>query len=148
MPEKAISCVLLADRHHGLAEGIRGLLETAFESVFLVADGTSLLEGADRLQPDVAVVDLSLAQGMNLTWLQAMKSRRAGLKVIVLSVHDEPNVRRATLEAGADAFVLKRNISTELLAAVDTVRGRPEPVVGPGASADAHANANGKGAKR
>ena len=101
---------------------------------------------------------------MSLTWLQAMKSRRAGLKVIVLSVHDEPNVRRATLEAGADAFVLKRNISTELLAAVDAVRSSPEPVAGeepggpaallgapcaePGASADAHANANGKGAKR
>ena len=63
MPGKAFSCVLLADRHHGLAEGVRGLLETAFESVFMVADGTSLLEGVDRLEPDVAIVDLSLARG-------------------------------------------------------------------------------------
>ena len=91
-----MSCVLLADRHHGLSEGVRGLLETAFGTVVMVADETSLIEGAG---PD--------------------------LKVIVLSVHDEQSVRRAAMEAGADAFVLKRAISTDLLLAVDAVRRGP-----------------------
>jgi len=60
--------------------------------------------------------------------------------VIVLSVHDEPNIRRAVLDAGADAFVLKRAIVTDLLPAVDRLReemdaaatgngGPPDPVV-------------------
>jgi DNA-binding NarL/FixJ family response regulator len=120
--EQALSCVLLADRHHDLTEGMRGLLETAFGSVVMVADETSLLEGAGRLQPDVAVVDLSLARDRSLGWLQALRSRCPGLKVIVLSVHDEPNVRRAALEAGADVFVLKRAIATDLLPAVDRLR--------------------------
>lgn len=123
MPEKGLSCVLLADRHHALAEGVRGLLETAFGSVVMVAEETSLLEGAARLQPDVAVVDLSLAQGRSLGWLRALKERCPDLKVIVLSVHDEPTVRQAALEAGADEFVLKRAIVTDLLPAVDRVRG-------------------------
>ena len=122
MLEKALSCVLLADRHHGLAEGVRGLLETVFGTVVMVADETSLLEGAGRLRPDVAVVDSSLAQEGSLGWLQALKIRCPGLKVIVLSVHDEPNVRRAVLEAGADAFVLKRAIVTDLLPAIDRLR--------------------------
>jgi two-component system secretion response regulator SsrB len=122
MPETALSCVLLADRHHGLTEGVRGLLESAFGTVVMVADEPSLLDGASRLRPDVAVVDLSLAQDRSLDWLQALRSRCPGLKVIVLSVHDEPNVRRAVLEAGADAFVLKRSIVTDLLPAVDLVR--------------------------
>jgi two-component system secretion response regulator SsrB len=122
MPETALSCVLLADRHHGLTEGVRGLLETAFGTVVMVADEPSLLDGASRLRPDVAVVDLSLAQDRSLGWLQVLRSRCPGLKVIVLSVHDEPNVRRAVLEAGADAFVLKRSIVTDLLPAVDLVR--------------------------
>jgi DNA-binding NarL/FixJ family response regulator len=122
MMEQALSCVLLADRHHGLTEGIRGLLETTFGTVVMVADETSLLEGAGRLKPDVAVVDLSLARDRSLGWLKALKSRCPGLKVIVLSVHDEPNVRRAALEAGADAFVLKRAIVTDLLPAVDRLR--------------------------
>ncbi len=122
MPEIALSCVLLADRHHGLTEGVRGLLETAFGTVVMVADESSLLDGASRLRPDVAVVDLSLAQDRSLGWLQDLRNRCPGLKVIVLSVHDEPNVRRAALAAGADAFVLKRSIVTDLLPAVDLVR--------------------------
>jgi len=127
MSEKALSCVLLADRHHGLTEGVRGLLETAFRTVVMVADEASLLEGAGRLRPDVAVVDLSLARDSGLGWLRALRDRCPGLKVIVLSVHDEPNVRRATLEAGADAFVLKRAIVTDLLPAVDRLREGTDP---------------------
>ena len=41
--------------------------------------------------------------------------------MIVLSVHDEPSVRRAAVEAGADAFVLKRAIATDLLTAIETL---------------------------
>ena len=124
-PKSSLSCVLLADRHHGLTEGVRGLLATAFGTVVMVADETSLIDGADRLQPDMAVVDLSLAQGSGLGWLQTLRQRSPDLKVIVLSVHDEQSVRRAAMEAGADAFVLKRAIATDLLRAVDAVRGGP-----------------------
>ena len=123
MIKEPVSCVLLADRHHGLTEGMRGLLETAFGSVVMVADEASMIEGAARLQPDVAVVDLSLARDRGLGWLRTVRERCPGLKVIVLSVHDEESVRRATLDAGADAFVLKRAIATDLLPAVELVRG-------------------------
>ena len=125
MPEKHLSCVLLADRHQGLTEGVRGLLETAFGAVVMVADEASLLESASRLQPDVAVVDLSLAQNSGLDWLRAVRQRCPELKVIVLSLHDEQSVRRAAIEAGADAFVLKRAIVTDLLPAVELVTGAP-----------------------
>ncbi len=128
MSERPPSCVLLADRHHGLTEGVRGLLETAFGTVVMVADEASLLEGASRLQPDVAVVDLSLAGDHGLGWLRTMRRRCPGLKVIVVSVHDEETVRLAALEAGADAFVLKRAIATDLLPAVALVsEGRDDP---------------------
>ncbi|MFA6957291.1 MAG: response regulator transcription factor [Thermoanaerobaculia bacterium] len=124
MSDKPLSCVLLADRHHGLTEGIRGLLETAFETVVMVADEKSLLEGANRLHPEVAVVDLSLARDSGLDWLRTLRAQCPALRVIVLSVHDEETVRRAALDAGADAFVLKRSLATDLLSAVDRVRGR------------------------
>ena len=128
MIESAVSCVLLADRHHGLAEGVRGLLESAFGSVVMVADEASLIEGATRLQPDVAVVDLSLARGRGLGWLRTIRERCPGLKVVVISVHDEESVRRATMDAGADAYVLKRAIATDLLPAVASVRGSRGPI--------------------
>jgi DNA-binding NarL/FixJ family response regulator len=122
IPGTPLSCVLLADRHHGLTEGVRGLLETSFGTVVMVADELSLLEAAIRLQPEVAVVDLSLSRNGSLDWLQALRLRCPELKVVVLSVHDEQSVRRAVIEAGADAFVLKRAIASDLLAAVDAVR--------------------------
>ena len=131
MVERPFSCVLLADRHHGLTEGVRGLLETAFTTVVMVADEASLLEGAARMQPDVVVVDLSLSRSSGLDWLKELKRRSPGLKIVVLSVHDESSVRRAALDAGADAFVLKRAIGMDLLAAVDQVRGVSGPEAGP-----------------
>jgi two-component system secretion response regulator SsrB len=122
MPDTHPSCVLLADRHHGLTEGVRGLLAVSFKTVVMVADEASLLEGADRLRPDVAVVDISLAKDSGLGWLRELRQRCPEVKVIVLSVHDEQSVRRAAIDAGADAFVLKRALATDLLDAVDRVR--------------------------
>jgi DNA-binding NarL/FixJ family response regulator len=117
-----LSCVLLADRHHHLSEGVRGLLESAFGTVMMVADEASLLEGAKRLQPDMAVVDLSLARHGDLNWLRAVRERCPDIKIIALSVHDEDSVCQAAMDAGADAFVVKRNIATDLLPAIARLR--------------------------
>jgi DNA-binding NarL/FixJ family response regulator len=122
------SCVLLADRHHGLVEGVRGLLETAFGTVVMVADKESLQDVAFRLQPDLAVVDVSLARDGGLDWLRAVRARCPGLQVIALGVHDEESVRRAALNAGADDYLVKRAIATDLLPAVERARARKQGV--------------------
>jgi DNA-binding NarL/FixJ family response regulator len=121
MRETTQNCVLLADRHQDLVEGVRGLLETAFDTVVMVADEPSLLEGVSRLRPDVAVVDVSLAKDSSLGWLREVRRRSPRLKVVVLSVHDEDSVHDAALRAGADAVVLKRAIATDLLATIARV---------------------------
>ena len=115
------NCVLLADRHHTLAEGVRDLLAAEFPSVFTVGDEASLLEGADRLKPRVVVIDLKFAQGDLAAVLAEIVRRSPDAKIIVLTVHDEPSVARAALRAGAHGVVLKRTISTDLLQAVDEV---------------------------
>src|SRR5262245_42923908 len=133
MSDESLNCVLLADRHHGLTEGIHGLLESTFDAVVMVADEVSLFESAERIRPTVAVVDLSLVRGENLLWLPRLRARCAEMKLILLSIYDQPSVCRSALEAGADAFVLKRCIATDLLAAIDAVQaGRPYS--SPGAS--------------
>jgi len=115
------SCVLLADQHHGLRDSVRGLLETEFETVFMVANEASLLEGAERLQPPVVVLDLSLSAGNLRSLLGRIGTRAPNAKVLLLSVHDEPTVAESALAAGADAVVLKRCLATDLLPAVDAV---------------------------
>jgi two-component system secretion response regulator SsrB len=117
-----LSCVLLADRHRDLAEGVRGLLETSFAAVVMVADEASLLETLSRLRPDVVVADLSLGRGCGLGWLREVRQRCPEVGLIILSVHDEESVRRAAMEAGADAFVLRQAIATDLLDAVADAR--------------------------
>ena len=116
-----VNCVLLADRHHGLNEAVRGLLESAFEAVVMVADEASLFESAKRLQPTLAVVEISLVHDDGFRWLQRLRKSCPDLKLILLSVHDEPSVCRAAMEAGAHGFVLKRHLATELLPAIDAV---------------------------
>jgi DNA-binding NarL/FixJ family response regulator len=115
------SCVLLADRHHGLRDSVRGLLETEFETVFMVADEASLVEGAGRLRPTVVVLDLSLSAGDLGGLLGRIAERSPGSKVLMLTVHDEPSVADAALRAGANAVVLKRSLATDLMPAVDAL---------------------------
>lgn len=125
MSADILKCVLLADRHHGLTEGVRGLLATLFQAVVMVADETSLVESAGRLQPNLAVVDLSLARGQSLRWLPQLRASCPQLKLILLSVHDEPSALRAAIEAGADAVVVKRDLATDLLPTVERILTEP-----------------------
>jgi two-component system secretion response regulator SsrB len=121
MSKDRIHYALLANRHDGLTEGVRGLLETTFDVVLMVADEISLFESVTRLPVDLAVVDFSLTRGEGIGLVRRLRARCLIMKLIVVSVHDEPSVSRSALEAGADGFVLKRAIATDLLPAVDAV---------------------------
>ena len=129
------NCVLLANRHHRLSEGVRGLLNTVFSRVFMVADQDSLMEGAQRLSPALVVVDVSLAQGDIADLLRSIRDRAPATKILVLSVHDEPTVVEAALAAGADGLVLKRAIANDLLPAVDALLASRR-YISPGAGKD------------
>lgn len=113
--------VLLADSHANMLGGIRSLLETVFAVVVMVADEPSLLDVIERFQPDLVIVDLSLPvrEGTNIA--RRLNGRYPGLRLIVLSVHDEPAVVRQMLDIGVTGFVLKRTAATDLLAAVEVV---------------------------
>jgi len=131
MNTEAIKCVLLADRHHGLSEGIRGLLESEFEAVVMVADETSLIESAVKLTPRIVVADLALAQGESFGWLRRLLTRCPDSRVIVISAHDESTVMQAAFAAGALGFVPKREIATKLLPTIDAVlAGQRHPAGG------------------
>jgi len=122
MTHQKSSCVLLADRHHGLRDSVRGLLEMEFETVFMVADEASVVEGAGRLKPTIVVLDLSLAGGDLRALLARLAERSPGSKVLMLTVHDGATVAKAALNAGAQAVVLKSKLATDLLPAVDALR--------------------------
>jgi DNA-binding NarL/FixJ family response regulator len=122
MRQQGIRSVLLADRHQRLSEGIRGLLETSFDVVVMVADELSLLTAIRRLMVDLVVMDVSLSPSSDgLALIRRLRQAFPGTRLIVLSVHDERAVCDAVLAAGADGFVVKRSIVSDLLPAVDRV---------------------------
>jgi two-component system secretion response regulator SsrB len=103
--------------------GVHALLGELFEAVLMVADERSLVAAIAIFKPELVVVDLSLpgAEGANVA--RRLISRFPDLRIVVLSVHDEPTVAGQFLDAGAGAFVLKRTAATDLLPAVREVLG-------------------------
>ena len=111
--------VILADSHQNMLEGLRGLLETMFEAIVMVADKNSLFDAAEKLKPDLAVVDLSLPSTGEINIVSTIRRRFPDLKIIILSVHDEPTVVNEVMAAGAAGFVLKRSAAGDLIRAVE-----------------------------
>jgi DNA-binding NarL/FixJ family response regulator len=118
--------VIVADRHHQMLGGMHALLGEIFEAVVMVADDRSLVEAVERMQADLVIVDISLPSSVDdLNVAHRLAAERPDLRIIVLSVHDEPAAVRQTLSAGAAAFVLKRSAATDLIPAVhDVLEGR------------------------
>jgi DNA-binding NarL/FixJ family response regulator len=113
--------VLLADSHLNMLGGIHSLLDALFETVLMVVDERSLEDAVTALKPDLVVVDLSLPREGEANIARRLMGRHPGLRLIVLSVHDEPTVASQMLNAGVAGFVLKRSASTDLIPAVKEV---------------------------
>ena len=121
MSRSEVRCVILADSHHAMSEGIRGLVASIFTAVVMVADEVSLIEGASRLKSELAIVDTALSRGNILTLIRRLRAEFPDMKVLILGISDQPLLARRVLDAGAGGFVLKREISTDLLPAIDAV---------------------------
>jgi DNA-binding NarL/FixJ family response regulator len=113
--------VLLADRHLGILGGVHSLLDALFETVLMVADERSLMEAVTTFKPDLVVVDLSLPREGEANIARRLLGRHPDLRLIVLSVHDEPTVVGQMLSAGVAGFVLKRSTAADLIPAVKEV---------------------------
>ena len=112
---------LLADGHLGMLGGVHSLLDALFETVLMVADERSLMEAVATFKPDLVVVDLSLPREGEANIARCLMQRHPELRLIVLSVHDEPTVVSQIRNAGAAGFVLKRSAATDLIPAVQEV---------------------------
>ena len=115
--------ILVADDHELVRRGIRGLLRArrGWTVVGEAMNGREAVEKANRLKPDVARIDISLA---DLDGLQATRRIREivpSTKVVVLTMHDSDQMVRRVLDAGALGYVLKSDLATQLVKAVKYV---------------------------
>jgi DNA-binding NarL/FixJ family response regulator len=117
--------ILLADDSTPITERVKSLLQKDFEIVGSVGTGSELVSEADKLQPDVIVLDVSMP---GLTGIQAAhKLRLAGSlsKLVFLTVHERVEFVHACFAEGALGYVVKSRISMDLIPAIsDALAGR------------------------
>ncbi len=119
-------CIVIGDKHQNVLEGLRGLLETHFRSVVMVADRQSLFQALDQINPKLAVVDLSLIGHNRTNNIGELNKKYPNTKFIILSNYDEPDVADAVISAGASGFVIKQYAGKDLLDAIESVKqGHP-----------------------
>lgn len=118
---KQMTRVLLAEDHAVVAEGLAALMRDEFELVGSVRDGRALMEAVDRLKPDVIVTDISMPLLNGLDAVRQIKKDRPHARIIVLTMHADPDLAVQAFRAGASGYVLKSSPGEELMNAVRQV---------------------------
>lgn len=101
--------------------GIRRLLEPAAKAVLMVSDQASLMATLELFKPDLVIADLSLPIRGEANVARLLNKRLRGMRVIILSVHDEPTAVEEAMAAGVEGFVLKQRAAIDLLPAISEV---------------------------
>ena len=110
--------VLVADDHPDVVKAVCRLLALDCDIVGSVADGRAVLDAAQRLQPDVIVVDVNLPNVNGLEACRQITQAHPEMKVIVFTALNDPDLRQRSFDAGASAFVFKMAGDGDLLSTV------------------------------
>jgi DNA-binding NarL/FixJ family response regulator len=115
--------ILVADDHPVVRHGLRTLLggHPEWEIVDEAADGFEAVDKADRLKPDVVVLDITMPKMSGLEACRLIRKTVPASEILIVTQHDSPQMMREALEAGARGYVVKSNAARDLLAAVEAV---------------------------
>lgn len=127
--------VLLADDHQIFLQGLRGLLEKAgHEIVAEAADGREAIRLAQNLEPDIAVLDLSMPLLNGLDAALELRRLVPRCRTIILTMYTDKSYVLQALKAGVKGYVLKTQAAEDLIRAIDETR-RGEVYLSPGIAA-------------
>jgi DNA-binding NarL/FixJ family response regulator len=116
--------ILIVDDHDLVREGVRTMLEQepGFEVVGECGDGQEAIRAVRELSPDVVLMDVALPGGIGgLEATEAILSERPATRVIMLTQYGEREYIRRALKIGAQGYLLKRSVSSQLKEAIHTV---------------------------
>ncbi len=113
--------ILLADDHAVVRQGLRALLQSqaGLEVVGEAANGLEAIDLAQKLQPDVVVLDIAMPLLNGIEATHQLTKQVPGAKVVILSMYPSKRYVLQALRNGAAGYVLKQNSSAELLLAVE-----------------------------
>ncbi len=121
--------VLVADDHPLFRDGIVSLLEAAgFEVVGQVGDGASAVEAAERLSPDLILMDVTMPKLNGIQALSKIKEKKPEVEVVMLTVSDDDEDLSAAAQAGASGYLLKSLDSDEFLSLLEGIKAGEAPL--------------------
>ena len=122
-PERAKRRILIVDDHPLVRRGLTALINAEPDLVVCAeaANSRDGLAAVDDASPDLVIADLSLGDGDGLDLVRQIRSRRAGPRVLVLSMHEGPVVVQRVFAARAHGYVAKREMTETLLIAIRSV---------------------------
>lgn len=110
--------ILLADDHSLMLEGLKRLLADEFEVIGTATDGRMLLAEAERLRPDVVLLDVGMPEMNGIEAARRLAKTNPEIKVVFISQQLDPAYLHAAFSAGAMGYVAKQSAATELVRAV------------------------------
>ena len=115
--------IIIADDHTLLREGLRALLESdqKFKVIGEAENGMEAIRSSLSLKPDLVLMDLSMPKVHGFEAIKEIKKQAPTIKIIALTVHKREEYLLATLQAGADGYILKDANHSELLQAIKSV---------------------------
>jgi DNA-binding NarL/FixJ family response regulator len=115
--------IVLADDHPIVLDGLRNLIraEPDFELVGEAASGLSALKIIREQRPDVAVLDISMPELNGIVLSRRLAGEMPGLRLLVLTLHEDRAYLNQALEAGVRGYVLKRSAVENLVQAIRAV---------------------------
>lgn len=111
--------ILLADDHLLLLDGLRHLLERHYDLVGAVQDGQSVVSAAQRLQPDLVLMDVAMPVLNGLQAGQRLREQQPKIKLLYVSMYADPPYVEEAMRIGASGYVLKRSGWEELSRAIE-----------------------------
>jgi two-component system response regulator NreC len=115
--------IFIADDHAIVREGLKALVngQPGMKVVGEAGDGQEAYRGIVELQPDVAVMDISMPGCSGSETAGLLRRMCPNVRVVTLTVHEDEAYLRGLLEAGASGYVLKRSATDDLIHAIRTV---------------------------
>ncbi len=114
---------LIADDHGVLRAALRALLNgrSELEVVGEAGDGNEVLRLTGELRPDLVLMDISMPGRGGIETTRELKQMRPEAQVLILTVHEDEELLREAMRAGASGYVVKRALESELLNAIAAV---------------------------
>jgi DNA-binding NarL/FixJ family response regulator len=110
--------VLLADDHEAILAKVRTLLGEDFDVVNAVKNGQDAVDEVKRLRPDVLIIDISMPVLNGLEAVSQLQASGSSTKIVILTVHEDPEIVSAAIHLGASAYIVKEQIARDLIPAI------------------------------